>query len=203
MVATWYRFCDRFLLSRGIQLDYDDMWGNPEFWIDAAKQVEEQALAETPSGDWRFDTLIVDEAQDFEGDWFEAVRLFLREDAAVLWLEDPNQNVRGVEPPTLQDQGFVGYRSMLNYRSPERIARFVNAVLPELPFTCANDLPGLGTGTAFYEDPGEQPRLVGRIVGRLLRERFQPRDIAILSCRGLESTVLKDVQRAVKPLIGA
>jgi len=195
MVATWYQFCDLFLKSRSVQLDYDAMWGNPEFWVGAAKQVEEQALADTPSGDWRFDALVVDEAQDFEGDWFEAVRLFLREDAAVFWLEDPNQNVRGVEPPTLQDQGFVGYRSMLNYRTPERIARFVNAILPEFPFTCANDLPGLGTGTVFYNDPGEQPRLVGRIVGRLINERFRPQDIAVLSCRGLESTALKDLQR--------
>jgi hypothetical protein len=191
MVATWYRFCYTFLKSRGIQLDSDAMRGNPEFWVGAAKQMEEQSLAETPSGDWRFDTLIVDEAQDFEGDWFEAVRLFLKEDAAVLWLEDPNQNVRGVEPPTLLDQGFVGYRSMLNYRSPERIARFVTAVLPELPFIGANDLPGLGTGTHVYEDPAEQPRLVGRLLG----ERFHPRDIAIPSCRGLESTALKEVHR--------
>jgi len=195
MVATWYQFCDQFLQSRGIQLDFDSMRGNPGFWVAAAKQVEEQALADTPSGDWRFDTLIVDEAQDFEGDWFEAVRLFLREDAAVLWLEDPNQNVRGVDPAALQGQGFVGYRSLLNYRSPERIARFVNAVLPELPFTCANDLPGLGTGALFYDDPSEQPRLVGRIVSRLINERFRPQDIAVLSCRGLASTALKDIQR--------
>ena len=191
MVTTWYQFCDKFLKARGIQLDYEAMWGNPDFWVAAAKQVEEMALAETPSGDWGFDTLIVDEAQDFEGDWFEAVRLFLREDADVLWLEDPNQNVRGVDPPALHGQGFVGYRSMLNYRSPERIARFVNAVLPELPFTCANDLPGLGTGTVFYDDPTEQPRLVGRIVGRLLNERFRPQDIAVLSCRGLERPPLR------------
>jgi Nuclease-related domain/UvrD-like helicase C-terminal domain len=195
MVATWYQFCDQFLKSRGIQLDFDAMRGNPDFWVAAAKQVEEQALADTPSGDWRFDTLIVDEAQDFEGDWFEAVRLFLREDAAVLWLEDPNQNVRGVDPAALQGQGFVGYRSLLNYRSPEHIARFVNAVLPELPFTCANDLPGLGTGAVFYDDPNEQPRLVGRIVSRLINERFRPQDIAILSCRGLERTAFKEVQR--------
>jgi hypothetical protein len=133
MVATWYQFCDRFLKSRGIQLDYDAMWGNPDFWVAAGKQVEEQALAATPSGDWRFDTLIVDEAQDFEGDRFDALRLFLREDAAVLWLEDPNQNVRGVDPPALHGQRFVGYRSLLNYRSPARIARLANAVLPELP----------------------------------------------------------------------
>ena len=69
------------------------------------------------------------------------------------------------------------------------------AVLPELPFTCANDLPGLGVGTSFYEDPADQPRLVGRIVGRLLKDRFQAKDIAVLSCRGLESAALKGIER--------
>jgi hypothetical protein len=195
LVLTWYGFCDRFLQSRGIMLPFDTLSRDPDFWSKAARQVEEQALANTLPDDWRFDTLIIDEAQDFEGDWFEAVRLFLREDAAVLWLEDPNQNVRGVDPLVLQHQGFVGYRSMLNYRSPERIAHFIHGVLPELPFICANDLPGLGVGTSFYEDPADQPRLVGRIVGRLLKDRFQAKDIAVLSCRGLDSAALKGIER--------
>ena len=42
MVATWYQFCDEFLKSRGIRLDYDAMWGNPDFWVAAANQVGEQ-----------------------------------------------------------------------------------------------------------------------------------------------------------------
>jgi hypothetical protein len=195
MVETWYGFCDQFLKSRGVQLDFEVMRGDPDFWLKAGKQVEEQALANTPAGDWRFDTLIVDEAQDFEGDWFEAVRLFLRKGADILWLEDPNQNVRDTDALALKDQGFVGYRSLLNYRSPELIARFVSQALPEFAFTCANDLPGLGVGVTSYKDPGEQPRLVGRIVGRLLNQRFRAQDIAVLSCRGLGSTAIKDAQR--------
>jgi hypothetical protein len=195
MVETWYGFCDQFLKSRGVQLDFEVMRGDPDFWLKAGKQVEEQALANTPAGDWRFDTLIVDEAQDFEGDWFEAVRLFLRKGADILWLEDPNQNVRDTDALALRDQGFVGYRSLLNYRSPELIARFVSRALPEFAFTCANDLPGLGVGVTPYENPAEQPRLVGRIVGRLLNQRFRRQDIAVLSCRGLGSTALKDAKR--------
>ena len=195
MVETWYGFCDQFLKSRDIQLDFEAMRTDPDFWAKAAKQVEEQALGRTPSDDWRFDTLIVDEAQDFEADWFEAVRLFLRTGADILWLEDPNQNVRDTDAVGLQDQGFVGYRSLLNYRSPELIARFIAQALPEFSFTCANDLPGLGVGVTPYDDPSDQPRLVGRIVGRLLSQRFRTQDIAVLSCRGLTSTALKDAQR--------
>ncbi len=191
-VETWYGFCDQFLKSRGIQLDFEAMWGNPDFWVEAAKQVEEQALADTPSGDWRFDTLIVDEAQDFEGDWFEAVRLFLREGAAILWLEDPNQNVRDTDALALLDQGFVGYRSLLNYRSPELIARFIARCPSSLhlrqrpsrprgrhrPTTTRRSAPARGP----HRRAPAQPTL-------------PTQDIAVLSCRGLESTALKDAQR--------
>lgn len=169
--------------------------GDPDFWTRVLRQVEDEAIRGRQADDWTFDTLIVDEAQDFEGDWFEVARLVLRDAADVLWLEDPNQNLRGITAPDLRAQGFVGYRSMLNDRSPERIARFIAATLPELPFTCANDLPGLGVGVTTYEDPAEQPRLAGRLIGRLMAERFPARDIAILSCRGLEGTVLKGVER--------
>ena len=195
VVLTWYGFCDRFLQSRGITLPFDTLSTDPDFWSKAARQVEEQALANTLSDDWRFDTLIIDEAQDVEGDWFEAVRLFLREDAAVLWLEDPNQNVRGIDAVALQRQGFVGYRSLLNYRSPFSIAEFIQRALPGFEFTAANDLPGLGVGITPYSDPGDQPRLVAKVVARLLGMRFKPAQIALLSCWGRTSTVFKDVQR--------
>ncbi len=42
----------------------------------------------------KFDTLIVDEGQDFERDWFEIMRLFLQEGANILWLEDDVRNLQ-------------------------------------------------------------------------------------------------------------
>jgi hypothetical protein len=88
-VDTWYGFCDQFLQTRGLLLDFGVMRSSPDFWEDALRQLEAQALADTPSGDWHFDTLVVDEAQDFEDAWFQALRLFLPDAADVLWLEDP------------------------------------------------------------------------------------------------------------------
>jgi hypothetical protein len=46
-----------------------------------------------------------------------------------------------------------------------------------------------------YQDPSEQPKLVRRIVRQRLKQRFRPRDIAVLSCRGMGSTALKDCAR--------
>ena len=192
-VATLYGFCDRFLQSRGIPLDFGKMQSDPAFWADAVKRMTDEALASPLADDWRFDDLIVDEAQDFEPGWLEVLQLFLRDRASILTLEDPNQNIRGTEPAP--PAGFIGYRSLLNYRTPETIARFIQQALPEFPFTCANDLPGLGVGVATYDEPAEQPKLVGKIIGRLLAQRFRPQDIVVLSCRGLESTAFKGVER--------
>ncbi len=196
MVETWYGFCDQFLRSRGTVLDFNKMQGDPDFWPRAARQVMDEALAIAPDGDWRFDTLVIDEAQDFEAGWLEIVRLFLHDDASILWLEDPNQNVRGVtDAPGLQELGFVGYHSMLNFRSPATIAERILHALPEFPFTPANDLPGLGVGVHPYSDPADQARLVGKIVGRLLDDRFKANQIAVLSCRGREKTAFRDLER--------
>jgi hypothetical protein len=196
LVETWYGFCDRFLKSRGHALDFRAMQNDPGFWPSAAQRVSDLALADSPSADWLFDTLIVDEAQDFEGGWLEILRLFLRPAGDMLWLEDPNQSVRRVaDAPVLDELGFVGYRSMLNYRSPLGIAEFIRRTLPDFAFTPANDLPGLGVGVSPYADPAEQPKIVGKLVGRLLGQRFEAKQIAVLSCRGRDGTALKDAER--------
>ena len=168
---------------------------NTDFWSQALAKVQEIALGNPLDERWTFDLLIVDEAQDFEEGWFDTLRLFLRDGAGMLWLEDPNQNVRGVDRFSLQDQGFVNYRSMLNFRSPESIGRFIRLALPDFKFTSANDLPGLGVGVTSYANIDEQPRIVGRLLGSLLNRRFKLADVVILSMRGLATTSFKDVQR--------
>src|SRR5262249_24574670 len=129
---------------------------------------------------WKFDTLIVDEGQDFEAMWLEILRLFLEPRHDVLWLEDPDQNVRERAAVTLPE--FVGYRTRTNYRWPESIARFIRRAL-SVQFESGNDLPGLGVGVTPYEDAAEQPAAVARIIALLLRQGFSYADIVILTTR--------------------
>src|SRR6266545_6753403 len=95
--------------------------------------------------------------------------LFLREPHDVLWLEDPDQNLRDQRPVVLP--GFVGYRARANYRSPQSIARFIQRALP-FKFECASDLPGLGVGVTTYARSTDQPVAAGKIVNRLLEQGF-------------------------------
>ena len=182
-VSTFYGFCDEFLQSLGQRLDFTSMRTDAGFW----QGVQDQVLVQEIGEESKYDTLIVDEGQDFEQDWFEIIRLFLREDANILWLEDGDQNLQ--DKPLVSLDGFVRYSSKINYRSPESIARFMKNTLP-FPFEQGNDLPGLGVAVHGYMDADEQPKIVGKIVQRLMRQGFTHDDIVVITCVGVLSSVI-------------
>jgi hypothetical protein len=80
-VTTWYGLCVDYLKDRGHPVDFRDM-RQPGFW----ERISEMAVAEMVAGatipeEWKFDTVIVDEGQDFEQSWAEALELLERPDA--------------------------------------------------------------------------------------------------------------------------
>ena len=188
VVNTFYGFCDDFLKSRGQALIFDDMGKDPTFW----QKVQEQVMGEKISEEWKFDALIVDEGQDFEAEWFEILRLFLRTGANILWLEDPDQNLQ--DKPSVPMEGFVRYRSLVNYRSPESIARFIRDTLP-IPFEQGNSLPGLDVAVHAYTEAEEQPKIVGKAVQNLMRHGFSHDDIVVISCRGAQGSVFSKLDK--------
>ncbi len=189
LVETWHGLCNRFLTDIGQEPDfsgkgrYDDA-----FW----ERIQEQVTAATIPQAWLFDIIIVDEGQDFRPEWFEILMLFARDGADIVWLEDPDQDLRMNAPVTLA--GFVGFNARFNHRSPESIARFMRKALP-FAFEQANDLPGLGVAVHSYEDDREQVKLVSRTVSDLLAMGFEPEDIVILSMKGIAGTCLGDRRR--------
>jgi hypothetical protein len=196
-VDTFYGFMDRFLTSCGHTLTYDRM-ADPHFWED----IQERVIGETIGPDWKFDTLIVDEGQDFEPQWSEILRLFLKPDADLLWLEDPDQAIRfgnlsdshlASAYAKLAPQ-FVGFRARANYRSPESIARYIQRVL-SFDFQPSNPLPGLGVGLTTYKDPEEQVKRVAAIITALVRTGFRHGDIVILSMHGLSRATFRHEKR--------
>jgi hypothetical protein len=188
LVATFLGLCSRFLLERGHEFDWDEMKRDPGFW----SRVTELVSGERIPDEWKFETLIVDEGQDFEQEWVEILTLFLRDDHAALWLEDQDQNLR--EQPPVALKGFVGYRARRNYRSPDSIARFIRRTLP-FKFEGANDLPGLGVGVTPYAKAADQPTALAKIVDRLLAQGFGYDDIVILTLRGSGESVLRGRDR--------
>ena len=138
MIETWYGLCDEFLIQMGHKLDYKKAFNEHGYW----KEIQDLVIAENIPQEWLFDSLIVDEGQDFEQEWFEVLKLFLRneDDSEIVWLEDQGQNLTRKKP--LELDGFVTYHSSVNYRTPVSIAKYIHEKL-DLDFECGNDLPGL------------------------------------------------------------
>ena len=177
-VDTWYGICAKFLEDTGHQIDYEKMYSDPNFWMG----VQELVLDQDKPDKWYFDTLVVDEGQDFQQLWFDLLMTFLHDQADVVWLQDANQNIRaeeGVELPA----DFLGYHCKTNYRTPDTIARFMRRNF-NIEFECGNDLPGLGVGVERFDGTDEQEALASSIVEEHLRRGFESDDIVVVSLKG-------------------
>jgi superfamily I DNA and RNA helicase len=196
-VNTFYGFMDQFLISRGQEVPYKRM-SEPNFW----ENIQERVVGETIGPDWKFDTLIVDEGQDFEPQWSEILGLFLKPDSDLLWLEDLDQTIRRDRANNSRLEfayerlapDFVGFRTRANYRSPESIARYIQRVLP-FEFLPCNPLPGLGVRVTTYRDAKDQARRVAAITTDLIRTGFRHSDIVILSMRGRDRATFTNEER--------
>lgn len=187
---TWWGFCNDFVRTMGHSLDYSTMQSDPGFWKKVLDMVVDSSVPEK----WIFDTVIIDEGQDFEPEWFEMLRLFMREDTDVLRLEDATQNIR--QTSSVSENGFVVFHARENYRTPASIAQFIRRTLPH-DFEVANRLPGMGVGVTSYESPEQQKKIVDKIIKDLMRRGFVAEDIAVLTCRGSKNSVLSDA-----PMLG-
>jgi len=184
-VNTYHGFCKEMAESVGIEIDFKKV-DEPKFWRDVQDQLVAADLSSAP----KFDCLVVDEGQDFKEEWYEILQLFLAKDATQLWLEDPLQNLRDTDPVPLP--GFVTYHETANFRTPLSIAGFIKGTL-ESEFEQRNLLPGLGVAMYDYDQPTELPGILERRITALAKVGFTLEDIAIVSCRGMQSTALADV----------
>ena len=186
-VNTYYGFCRAMADRAGVPIDFSNK-DNDGFWRDVQERLVAADLTDTP----RYSCLIVDEGQDFLAEWHEIIQLFLAEHAVQLWLEDPLQNLRGTD--AVQLPGFVTYNETSNFRTPTSIAGFIKRSLGQ-EFRQRNMLPGLGVQMFEYSRKNQLEGKLAHRVNELVKAGFKPGDIAIISCRGMESTALSATNR--------
>jgi hypothetical protein len=183
-VDSFHGFCARVAERAGIDLDYS----KTDFWSGLLDEIYTVDVADED----RYDCLIVDEGQDFEEEWYEILKCFLTDSAAVLWLEDPLQNLQGKEAVPLVD--FVTYREAANFRTPTVIASFAKKSLG-VSFKQKNPLPGLGVSVHEYEHDNEQEKIVAHRINDLQRIGFKLDEIVVVSCHGKQKAAFRDLDR--------
>jgi hypothetical protein len=181
-VNSWHGFCRDLLASRGQAVDFSQV-DRPDFWPRVAEKMIGLELADSD----RFDTIIVDEAQEFREIWWLFLKDYcLRENGEVLWLED---QCRSDDNQFMPEGIAVSYHARENFRSPYKIARYVNRQFPEFEFEPANGIAGLDMGQYSVASESLQIGKVEKILTSLLGQGLKPADIVILTCREPQASV--------------
>ena len=190
-VANYHQLCDWIARDAARAPDFD------------APNVFEQletTFAETLIDErWQCDVLIVDEGQDFQQPWVAALERLLRPEAAWWWLEDPLQNLYLRTPVELS--GWTTLKETTNYRSPRDILDYVR----DLVGATAPLAAGLSSGSPFdgseisfstYDEAHAADGSIEatkRAITQALAQGFRKQDIAVLSFRGREGSVLTEL----------
>ncbi|MDZ7829220.1 MAG: ATP-binding domain-containing protein [Halofilum sp. (in: g-proteobacteria)] len=187
-VHTFHGFCRTVLESAGQPFDVDTRADEPEFLEEVVDRTREILVEQAPS----YDTLVVDEGQDFDPEWYETITLCLADDAAILWLEDPLQNLH--DRPATVLEGFATWHTRENHRSTRAINRFIEQHLG-LAMESANDLPGDPVELIPCAEPDEQIERVDAHVKALIERGFSADQIAILTVHGLDKSPFARVEQ--------
>lgn len=189
LACTYHALCEKVLRSRGIE---------PDFALpDAFSRLTAQAAESPVPAELVFDTLIVDEGQDFHPEWRDPLLRHGKEDGRRLWLEDPLQNLYG--RPAMDLPGWVRLRADANYRSSRAVVDLLNALLPESDYPrgieAASPFAGPPVEILAYEDEAGLLQQVKEAVRRCFSAGFRRHDVALLSYHGRESSRLMQRDR--------
>jgi hypothetical protein len=147
-VMTFHGLCQQLLREAGQPLPAP---GPGRF-----EALEAQALALMPVLKPRYDTLVVDEGQDFSQPWCDLLMCLAHPKARVLWLDDPMQALYPRAPAALL--GWPVLRAQTNHRSPREIVEWLRVLLPEdQRIESASPLASGGLELIAYGDRGQPP----------------------------------------------
>lgn len=184
--GTFHMLCDARLRAAGRVPDFAAS--------EAFARLVAEAAALPVTDDWLFDSVIVDEGQDFSEDWRDQVLALARPDAHLIWLEDPLQNLYGRAPVALP--GWVGLQAMTNYRSPRSIVRMLQALLPaDVQIEAAAPFESAEVEFLTYADEAGLRERVKEAIRLCYSAGFRKEDVAIVSFHGRGHSALLGLDR--------
>jgi hypothetical protein len=184
-IETFHQLCQQIATENGSHIDFRESG--------CFERLERTFVDHAPNSGARFDTIIVDEGQDFRQDWVAPMERLLTDDGRFWWLEDPMQNLYMRPPVALE--GWVEMRASSNYRSPRDVLRFIERLTGQtLSTEASSPLNESDVGLLTY--PGGQAAQATReAIAQALAAGFPLRDIALLSFSGRDKSLFSRLDR--------
>lgn len=139
------------------------------------------------------DLLVVDEMQDFKPEWVEALFCTLKEDGKAVLMEDPEQQLYK-DRIEFDIEEAVTVTCQENFRTPRALVQLINMLQltkPEVEALSAHT--GEVPDPIIYDSAEHIERRTVEAVNRCLKCGFALEDIAIVSMRGREHSVLQNL----------
>ena len=141
------------------------------------------------------DLIVLDEVQDLQPEWVEAMLLRLREGGRALLLEDPSQQLYADRQPFDLD-GATVVTSHENYRTPRALVDLINLLgLTDHPVEALSPFRGTLADTIVCDRPERMAARTAEAVQRCIDRGFAPDEIAVISLKGRDRSALQGLDR--------
>jgi len=154
------------------------------------KQAEQHYIHYLDTAEPRCDVLIIDEAQDFELEWVEALTNLLKDTGMLYLLQDQEQRL--YDRPVFDCTNAVVVESHENFRSPRTVVQTINMFrLTDKTILARSTYSGELPEIVRYENTERSVvATTAAAITRYLEKGFKPHEIVVLSMRGLKSSLL-------------
>lgn len=177
-VLTYHQLCQAVAQRTGATPDF----GDPRVF-EALEHVMLNATADQLE---RFDTVIVDEGQDFRQEWVEPISRLLNSNGRFWWLEDPMQNLYMRTSVVLP--GWVQVRAASNYRSPHDVVRLIGMLATtKVNVEAAGPFADSDVRFVTYADGGVEGA-TNEALKQASAAGFRLEDIALLTFHGRDKS---------------
>lgn len=136
------------------------------------------------------DLIILDEMQDMQPEWVQALLSRLKDSGRAVLLEDPEQQLY-TDRVAFDIPDAVTITSHENFRTPRALVKLINLLrLTSIEVEAFSPFEGEMPDPIVYGSPEDVQPCTEEAVKRCLQRGFDIQDIAIVSMRGRERSVL-------------
>lgn len=181
-ISTFHEHCVTVSRRCGIEPDFN----LPHVWQETVNRFLTHAHTQSAS----LDLLIIDESQDFDPQWIEALTSRIHDDGRLYLMGDTEQQVYGREAFELTDAVQISSRD--NFRSPRKVVQAINQLkLTSKPIHARSVLMGQSPGFHTYVH-GKSGGLsaLEKCLKTLLVEGITPSQMVILTFAGREHSAV-------------
>ena len=184
---TFHDYARNMLKSRGVRIDF----GQPG----AFDALVTQCMAALEDSAPDLDLLVLDEMQDLQADWVQALLGRLKTNGRALLLEDPQQQLYS-DRESFDLPDAVTITANENFRSPRSLVQLINLLrLTDTEVEALGPHEGELADPIVYKSAEGVAAATQIAVQRCLQRGFELADIAVVSLRGREGSALRDLDR--------